>query len=450
MKPRILAIDDDEIFLKSLEKILTLNNFDVTLISNPLNAIEVIKVNSFDCVITDVKMPGMNGIDLQKEICKSDPSLPIIAISGQSNISNAVEMIKNGAYDFIEKPVDEERLIVTIENAIERQMILEANRNIFSELEENYRMIGKSDEFNKIIEDINIIAPTHARVLVTGETGTGKELVAWAIHHNSERKNKPYLKLNCAAIPSELLESELFGHKKGSFTGADKDRIGKFLAADGGTLFLDEIGEMDFALQSKLLRVLEENEVELIGENKIHKIDLRIISATNKNLKEEVTKGNFREDLFHRINVFEIYIPPLSQRKKDILPLSYHFVKIFSEMYNKKVIDFSSQVEGLLLNQIWDGNIRELKNCIEKLVIFSSGNEINSNSFYKAMSNGHSEHNRKIEKNSFKNAKEDFEKELILKTLTNNNWIVSNAAEELGLERTNLFKKMQKYNIKRS
>ncbi|MCF6297769.1 MAG: sigma-54 dependent transcriptional regulator [Flavobacteriaceae bacterium] len=449
MKHKILAIDDDEVFLKSLEKILKLNNFNVALISNPLKVIDFIKVNSLDCVITDVKMPGMNGIDLQKEICKIDPGLPIIAISGQSNISNAVEMIKNGAYDFIEKPVDEERLIVTINNAIEKQTILEANKNIFTELKENYRMIGQSDEFNEIIENINIIAPTNARVLITGETGTGKELVAWAIHHNSKRKNKPYLKLNCASIPSELLESELFGHKKGSFTGADRDRTGKFMAANGGTLFLDEIGEMDFSLQSKLLRVLEENEIELIGENSPKKIDVRIVAATNKNLKEEIRKGNFRDDLFHRINVFEIYIPPLSQRKKDILPLSYHFVKIFSEMYNKKVLSISAQVEGLLLNQEWNGNIRELKNCIEKLVIFSTGNEITVNIFYKAMGNGHSDYNNLSDKKSFKTAKENFEKELILKTLTDNNWIVKNAAEELGLERTNLFKKMQKYGIRK-
>ncbi len=310
-------------------------------------------------------------------------------------------------------------------------------------------MIGQSDEFNGVIESINIIAPTNARVLITGKTGTGKELVAWAIHHNSERRNKPYIKLNCAAIPSALLESELFGHKKGSFTGADKDRIGKFLAADGGTLFLDEIGEMDFSLQSKLLRVLEENEVEIIGDNRPYKIDVRIIVATNKNLKEEIKRGSFREDLFHRINVFEIYIPPLSQRKKDILPLSYHFVRKFSEMYNKKIISFSGQVEGLLLNQAWNGNIRELKNSIEKLVIFSSNNEITVDNFYRAMGNGYLASNISTKKKTFKSAKENFEKELLLKTLIDNNWIVTKAADELGIERTNLFKKMQKYDIKR-
>lgn len=448
-KIRILTVDDDVTFLKSISKILSLNDFDVTTADTPLTALKLIETEDYDALLTDVKMPGMNGVDLQKEVLKIKPELPVIAISGQSNIPIAIEMIKNGAYDFLEKPVDDEKLITTIRNAIERAKILEENVNLSKELEEQYRMVGRSKEYQAIIEQINIIAPTNARVLITGETGVGKELVAWALHHNSLRKSKPYLKLNCASIPSDLLESELFGHKKGAFTGAASDRTGKFLAANGGTLFLDEIGEMDFALQPKLLRVLEENEVEIIGENKTRKIDVRIIAATNKDLRKEIENKKFREDLYYRLNVFEIHVPPLSQRKEDIIPIAYHFIKIFNDTYNKKVLRITNQLEGVLVNRRWKGNIRELKNTIEKLVIFSSSDEITVDDFYKAFGNGHSRNNNHSSNKALKEMKEDFEKRLLIDTLIKHDWKITEAANSLGIERTNLFRKMQKYNIKR-
>ena len=342
--------------------------------------------------------------------------------------------------------MDDEKLISTLLKAIEHSQLLEEKKFLFHELEENYRIIGKSNAVKQIIEKINIIAPTDARVLITGETGTGKELVAWALHHNSLRKNKPYLKINCASIPGELLESELFGHRRGSFTGADKDRMGKFIAANNGTLFLDEIGDMDILLQSKLLRVLEENEVTVIGDNLPKKIDVRIIAATNKNLLRETEEGRFREDLFHRINVFQIHIPPLRERKEDILPLAYHFLRKFADSYNKSVLSISSQVEGLLLNYNWKGNVRELKNIIEKLVILSKGREITIEDYFLATGN---QENPSVEGwSSLKKAKEDFEKKLILKTLAETDWKISLAAEKLNIERTNLFKKMKKYGIK--
>ena len=446
MSYRILAVDDDETFLKSLAKILALNKFEIVLANTPYRAIDLLKENNFDALLTDVKMPGMNGIELQKKISGMKPGLPVIAISGQSNIPIAIEMIKNGAYDFLEKPVDDEKLISTLLKAIEHSQLLEEKKFLFHELEENYRVIGKSNAVKQIIEKINIIAPTDARVLITGETGTGKELVAWALHHNSLRKNKPYLKINCASIPGELLESELFGHRRGSFTGADKDRMGKFIAANNGTLFLDEIGDMDILLQSKLLRVLEENEVTVIGDNLPKKIDVRIIAATNKNLQRETEEGRFREDLFHRINVFQIHIPPLRERKEDILPLAYHFLRKFADSYNKSVLSISSQVEGLLLNYNWKGNVRELKNIIEKLVILSKGREITIEDYFLATGN---QENPSVEGwSSLKKAKEDFEKKLILKTLAETDWKISLAAEKLNIERTNLFKKMKKYGIK--
>ncbi len=448
MKYKILAVDDDETFLKSISKILTLNNFEVTTANTPYLSLELLEKSDYDALLTDVKMPGMNGIELQKKICEINPALPVVAISGQSNIPIAIEMLKNGTYDFLEKPVDDEKLIATLSKAIEHAKLIEEKNNLIQELETNYKIVGKSGAAKEIINKINIIAPTDARVLITGETGTGKELIAWALHHNSLRKNKSYIKLNCASIPGELLESELFGHKRGSFTGADKDRDGKFIAANNGTLFLDEIGDMSFNLQSKLLRVLEENEITVVGENSPKKIDVRIIAATNKNLSEEIRNGRFREDLFHRINVFEIYIPPLRERKEDILPLAYHFLKRYAETYNKRIHSISPQVEGILLNNNWKGNVRELRNMIEKLVIMCDGDEISIENYYSAL--GKNGNGATIDdSDSLKGAKEKFEKELLLKTLIDSGWKVSEAAEKLKIERTNLFKKMQKYNIKR-
>jgi len=446
MSKIILAIDDDVVFLRSLKKILTMNGFNVEICSNPINALKLIKTNYYSCIVTDVKMPGMNGLEIQKEISQEKSGLPVIAISGQSNISIAVEMIKNGAYDFIEKPVDEEKLLLSINNAIEKQCLTEEKDNLFNELSENYRMIGKSKPFNEILEKINVIAPTDARVLITGETGVGKELVAWAIHHNSKRKNKPYLRINCAAIPNELLGSELFGHKKGSFTGAINDRIGKFVEADGGTLLLDEIGDLGVSLQSKLLRTLEENEIEMIGENNLRKINVRIIVATNKDLEKEIKNNRFRLDLFHRINVFEIAVPPLRNRIEDIIPITRFYLEKFCSTYNKRIRNINSQVEGLLLNRLWKGNVRELRNLVEKLVLYSNKDIITVDDYYKATANNNP---NIIEGKTFKEAKSLFEKELLLDTLQKCDWKVVEAAKELGIERTNLFKKMQKYNLKK-
>ncbi len=447
MNKRVLVIDDDMVFLKSVQKILVLNDFDVTLISNPVKSLELIRDDEFDTIITDVKMPGLNGVELQKKILKIKPGVPVIAISGQSNIPIAIEMIKNGTYDFLEKPLDEERLIITIKNAIERKTLSDEKEYYLKELEENYRMTGKSDQFLELIERIKIVAPTEARVMITGETGTGKELVAWAIHHNSKRKDKPYLKINCASVPKELLESELFGHKKGAFTGALQDRKGKFFASEGGTLFLDEIGEMDYILQAKLLRALEENEVEVIGEDHPRKIDVRVIAATNKNLAEEIEESRFREDLFHRLNVFEIHVPPLRERKEDIMPLAKYFVEKHCLSYNKPKKNIGPQVEGQLLLMDWRGNVRELKNLMEKLVIFSEGDEITLEDFYNSENNGSHHKINSLRSSTLKEAKEKFEKEMIVKKLLKNNWQVQKTAEELGIERTNLFKKMQKFGI---
>lgn len=342
MLKRILSIDDDENFLKSIKKFLEMKGFYVVTISNSRQALEVLQNNYFDCILLDVKMPGVNGVDILKISLQKNPNVPVIMISGQSSISIAVESIKNGAYDFIEKPADPDRLFVTINNAITKKNLMDEKENIYKELMEAYKIVGHSEAIKQVIEKINIVANTKAKVLILGESGTGKELVARALHHNSERKGKPYIKINCAAIPSELLESELFGFQKGSFTGAFVSREGKFVAADGGTLFLDEISDLDLYLQAKLLRVLEHDEVDVIGENVPKKIDVRIITATNQDLKKKVIEGSFREDLFHRLNVIKIWIPPLRDRKDDILPLAYHFLTEFSDIYNKHRFSRSS------------------------------------------------------------------------------------------------------------
>lgn len=449
MLKKVLAIDDDFNYLKSVKKILGMNGFLTEIITNPKSVLDIVQNESFDVILLDVKMPGLNGIELFSIIQKKKPLIPVIVISGQSNIEIAVDFIKNGAYDFLEKPLDAERLLVTINNAISKRELTLEKEAIFSELLENNRIIGESRQTRELLTKIRKVAKTTAKVLITGETGVGKELVAWSIHHNSDRQSNNYVKVNCAAIPSELLESELFGHKKGSFTNAVEDKSGKFELANGGTLFLDEIGDMDSRLQSKILRVLEDNEVEKIGSNSLTKVDVRIITATNKNIKSLVEAGSFREDLFHRINVVEIKVPPLRERIDDIIPLSYHYLKLFSESYNRQIKSISRQAEAILKNLHWPGNVRELKNVIEKIVVFNNSLEISSDQVFRATERHYNPHvNNEIK--DLKIARANFEKEFIFNALKNNDWKIIETADLLGIDRTNLFKKMKRYGIKKS
>ena len=449
---KILVIDDDESILKSLNKILKLKNYQVDTIQNPAEIKSSSNLFIYNCILLDVKMPGIDGMDLLNIIIKNFPTVPVIMISGQSNINIAVEAIKRGAFDFIEKPIDPEKLLVTIQNAIQKQNLQTAKENIFHELSENYQMVGESRAMMNIFNQIDKVADTNAKVLIRGESGTGKELVAWAIHHNSARTGGKYIRLNCAAVPSELLESELFGHRKGSFTGAVSDRIGKFIAADGGTLFLDEIGDMDIQLQSKLLRAIEENEVEVIGDTEPRKVDVRIVAASNKDLERLVKEGKFREDLYHRLNVVVIHIPPLRERIEDILPLAYHFLTKFNNAYNKQILNISRQAEAVLINHIWPGNVRELRNTIEKTVIFTETNEIRISDVQKAlnMENLSIRVNSDLAENEVQSLKEaniEFEKKYVLQILNLVDWKISKAAELLNIDRTNLFRKMKKLGI---
>ncbi|MCF6269739.1 MAG: sigma-54 dependent transcriptional regulator [Melioribacteraceae bacterium] len=443
---KILAVDDDVTFLNSLEKVLISLGFIVEKENVSTNVLDRVKANGFDVVLLDIKMPGLNGIELLEQILSHNPILPVIIISGQSTINIAVEAMKLGAFDFIEKPIDKKRIEAVLKNAVNFRKLSKENLLLTEEIAANYEMIGKSNSMLRIFNKINITAKTDAKVLITGETGTGKELVARAIHMHSNRSNQPYIKVNCAAIPRDLLESELFGHKKGSFTGAFNDKMGKFKAANGGTLFLDEIGDLDFNMQAKILRILEEGEIEIIGENTPQNVDVRVIAATNKILSEEINAGNFRDDLFHRLNVVEIHIPPLRERKDDIKPLVHHFLKHFNSVYNKSIVGISDRAISILLNLDWQGNIRELRNLVEKLVIYSKKDflEVNNVSELFEYNPTDINNNKLLE---LKVAKSNFEKEYIANALISNDGEILKTAKILGLDRSHLFKKMKSLGI---
>lgn len=448
-KIKILAVDDELTFLETLRKVLKGYEYSVDGLSVSTEVIERINKQYYDAVLLDVNMPGISGIDILKQITLINPHLPVIIISGQSTIKIAVEAMKLGAYDFIEKPIDSIRLNSIIKNAVANKQLRDTTDRLISEIVSNYRMVGESEQLKKVCLDIDTYADSNAKVLITGETGTGKELVASAIHYRSERKDKPFIKINCASIPSELLESELFGYVKGAFTGAVLSKIGKFEAADGGTIFLDEIGEMEPRLQAKLLRVLEENEIEIIGLTETKKLDVRVITATNKELSIKVKEGAFRGDLFYRLNTFRIHIPPLRERKEDIIPIAYHFIEKYNNEYHKKVKTITSQAASLLLNNKWEGNVRELRNVIENSILFAKDDKLDINIVSAALSRGGL--NTGNYNNGFKKlneAREEFEKEYLQSALINNNGKINETAEALGIDRTNLFKKLQKHGIK--
>lgn len=378
---KILVIDDERAIRNTLKEILEFEGYEITLAENGKQGLEKALATEFDLIYTDIKMPEMDGIELL-ETLHAKVSAPIVMISGHGNIETAVEALKKGAWDFIEKPLDLNRLLVTTKNALERQSLREETQTLKEEAKvlrkkasRRHPMIGESAAIQHIRDIIDKVAPTDARCLITGQNGTGKEVVAHLIHDGSQRADKVIVEVNCAAIPSELIESELFGHMKGSFTGAVKDRAGKFEQADGGTLFLDEIGDMSLAAQTKVLRALQENEVTRVGSDKPIKVNVRVLAATNKNLPEEIAAGRFREDLFHRLNVIPIHVPSLDDRKEDIpLLVDYFTQQICEEQgWAKKI--FSLEAIAALQERHWPGNIRELRNVVERLIILA-GSEI--------------------------------------------------------------------------
>lgn len=366
---KILAIDDEKSILESLKEILEYEDNEVELADNGKDGIELFKKNRYDAVFLDIKMPEMDGIEVLEELMSIAEDIPVIMISGHGSIDTAVESIKNGAFDFIEKPLDLNRLLVTLRNAMDKKHLVKETRRLKKKVSKTYDIIGDSEAITEIKEMIDKVAPTDARVLITGENGTGKELVARWLHEKSDRADQPFVEVNCAAIPSELIESELFGHEKGAFTSAHKQRKGKFEQANGGTIFLDEIGDMSLSAQSKVLKALEEKKITRVGSDKIIDVDVRILAATNKNLKEEIKKANFREDLYHRLSVIIIHVPSLNERKEDIPQLVEYFNTLISKDYGISRRNITDDAIKELQNISWTGNIREFRNVLERLII---------------------------------------------------------------------------------
>ncbi|MDD2996540.1 MAG: sigma-54 dependent transcriptional regulator [Paludibacter sp.] len=375
---KILVIDDERSIRNTLKDILEFEKHQVVLAGDGKQGLEAAQSENFDIIFSDIKMPEMDGIELLTLLKEKEIEAPVVMISGHGNIETAVECIKKGAFDFIEKPIDLNRLLITVRNALDKNILVTETKNLKKKIAKRHQMIGSSQAIEKVRMMIDRVAPTDARVLITGENGTGKEVVARLLYEQSTRINAPFVEVNCAAIPSELIESELFGHEKGAFTSAIKQRIGKFEQADNGTIFLDEIGDMSLSAQTKVLRVLQENELTRVGSDKSIKVNVRVLAATNKNLKKEIEAGNFREDLFHRLNVIPIHVPSLDDRKEDIPLLINHFCELICNEQGIQLKKFDAAAVEFLQQRSWTGNIRELRNVVERLIILG-GRTISKN-----------------------------------------------------------------------
>jgi two-component system nitrogen regulation response regulator NtrX len=453
-KPLILITDDEKSIRNILRDILEFENYEVEEAENGEEALSAVANKPIDLVICDIKMKGMDGIEVLEKIKSSKPEVPVIMISGHGTIKIAVDAAKKGAFDFLEKPPDLNRLLITVRNALDSSKLKRENRQIRTELHGVKEIIGDSPEIERIKKTIEKIAPTNSRVLITGENGTGKELVARSIHTLSNRASKKFIDVNCAAIPSELLESELFGHEKGAFTGATHQRIGKFEMAHEGTLFLDEIGDMSPDAQAKVLRALQENQIMRVGGTETVKVDVRVISATNKELQQEIENGNFREDLFHRLSVIPIHLPPLRERKGDIPTLAkWYLFGLGDEDIVFAGKSFSDDALEALKKQTWSGNIRELQNVVERLALLAPQDVITAKDVEQLVIN------RKQQKqvlndlindtDSFQQYKEEAERLFLIKKLEKYDWNVSATAEAIDIQRSHIYNKMKKYDIER-
>ena len=369
---RILVVDDERSIRNTLKDVLEFEKHQVELAENGRVGYDLATSNVYDVIFSDIKMPEMDGIELLSALKEQEVEAPLVMISGHGNIETAVECLKKGAFDFIEKPIDLNRLLVTVRNALDKSQLTNETKTLRKKIAKRHKMIGQSPAIEKLRLMIEKVAPTDARVLITGENGSGKEVVARLLYEQSGRNAAPFVEVNCAAIPSELIESELFGHEKGAFTSAIKQRIGKFEQADGGTIFLDEIGDMSPSAQTKVLRVLQENELTRVGSDKSIKVNVRVLAATNKNLKNEIEAGNFREDLYHRLSVIPIHVPSLDERKEDIPLLVEHFCDIICAENGTQLRQFSAEALEMLQKRSWTGNIRELRNVVERLIILGA------------------------------------------------------------------------------
>ena len=456
--PSILVVDDEASIRRTLREILEYEDFAVEEAVDGDEALDKLRDGRYDVVLLDIKMPKRDGMDVLAVLGEEQPEVPVVMISGHATVETAVEATKLGAFDFIEKPPDLNRLLVTVRNALDRGQLETENRRMRQAIVEQHDaeltpILGESPAIKHIKKTIERVAPTEARVLVTGEPGTGKELVAKWIHHRSPRSEGPMVEVNCAAIPSELIESELFGHEKGSFTGATKQRIGKFEQAHGGTLFLDEIGDMSLSAQAKVLRALQESRITRVGGDRAIPVDVRVIAATNKDLLEEIGEGNFREDLYHRLSVILIHLPPLRERREDIPLIVEHFAERLARRNGVAPRQFSEGALGRMKTYDWRGNVRELHNVVERLLILSQGEAIGSQDVDLYVRPGgasaHPVQSLIGQFDDFSDFRDMAEKLFIEYKLREFEWNVSRTAEAIGIQRSHLYNKMNKYNIER-
>jgi two-component system nitrogen regulation response regulator NtrX len=452
MARRILIIDDEQGIRAALGQLLEFEGYEVRAVANAVDGITEYQRFSPHLVFLDVKMAGIDGIEALKKIKEFDPGAVVVMISGHATIQTAVEATQLGAYDILEKPLDTDRILVTLRNALQHLDLHEENARLKETIQSRYEIVGRSYAIRAVIDKIDRVAKTPARVLITGENGTGKELVARALHQQSTRADGPFVEVNCAAIPGELIESELFGHMKGSFTGAVADRAGKFEQAHGGTIFLDEVGDMSLAAQAKVLRVLQDGVVTRIGGSKSTEVDVRVLAATNKNLETEITEGHFREDLFYRLNVVPIHIPPLRERREDVPLLIAHFVALLTSREGIAPRTVTPDAADRLVHLEWPGNVRELRNTIERLLILSAGPRITADDVARLVGRRDAEQTglgSLLECKTFEEFKHAAERAFLLAKLREFDWNVSETARALDMPRSNLYKKIERYALTR-
>ncbi|MGH9749573.1 MAG: sigma-54-dependent transcriptional regulator [Candidatus Polarisedimenticolia bacterium] len=459
MKEKVLVIDDETDVRKSLRMVLEYEGYDCVEASSGPEGLEALRREAPGAVLLDIKMVGMDGMEVLAAARSRDPHTPIIMISGHGDIPTAVEAIHKGAYDFLEKPLQSDRVLTALRNAVEKKRLRDENLRLRNQVESRLQMLGETRPMKAVREAIARAAPSHATVLITGESGTGKELVAWEIHRHSPRADKPFVKVNCAALPEELIESELFGHEKGSFTGATAKQIGKFVQADGGTIFLDEIADMSARTQAKVLRVLEGGEVEPVGLTRTVRVDVRIIAATNKDLAAQIRKGAFREDLFFRLNVVNIPTPPLRDRTDDIPRLVAHFTGTFRDEAGDRPKSFSREALDRLVSLPWRGNVRELRNAVERLLIMVESEVIGPQDVERlaaaeqarteAAAPGAGEAPDPVRFRTLQDYKDEAERLFILRKLKECRWNIARTAKAIDTPRSNLYKKLEQYGISR-
>ena len=460
MKKRILIADDEEIVIRSCLRILSEDKYDIDTAQNGLEAIEKVAANDYDMLILDIMMPKLTGMEVLQRVKETHPDMDVIMITGLNQIDTAVKAMKLGAFDYLPKPFDPEELEMVVTRAFERRQLLQENVNLKKEVSARYsfeNIIGSSPPMQNVFRLVARCAPTNSTIMVRGESGTGKELIARAIHFNSLRKEHPFVTVDCASLSENLLESELFGHVKGSFTGAVSNKKGLLEAADGGTLFLDEIGNISMSTQAKLLRFIEEREFKAVGDTHTRSVNIRLVTATNKDLEGMVGEGTFRDDLYYRINIFPIEIPPLRERRDDIPALAFHFLNQFSKEMDRRVKEFSAGAMNLLMNHDWPGNVRELENAVHRAVILASDEIIRQAHLVNILDMQPmadldiprtSEELKSIKKIARQKSVENIEKLFILGALKRNQWSVTASADETGMQRSNFPALMKKYDIR--